>query len=55
MFLPPSLRLLLGVQLSFDFRMRNGYKSPHKSRELAEIARFILGGVRWLLRHENPF
>ena len=35
--------------------MRNGYKSPHKIRELAEIAINILGRVRRLLRHAvNP-
>jgi hypothetical protein len=49
------LRLLLGVELSFYFRVRNGYKLPHEIREFAEIARFILGGVSWLLRHTKPF
>jgi len=42
--------LLLGIELSFYFRVRNSYKLPHKISELAEIASFILGGVIWLLR-----
>ena len=45
------LRLLFGVEFSSNFRMRNGYKLPHKIREFAEIACFILGGLSWLLRH----
>lgn len=50
----PLLRLLLGVQFRLDLRMGNGNQTPHKIRELAEVARNILGGmarVSWLLAH----
>jgi hypothetical protein len=56
-FPPLSLRLLLGVQFSFDLRMGNGNQTLHKTFELPKIALNILGrmsGARWLLRHVNP-
>jgi hypothetical protein len=52
----PRLCSFLSVQLGLDLRMRNGQKTFHKIRELAEIALNILGGVgraSWLLRHEG--
>jgi len=38
------LRLFLGVEFSFYFRMRDSNKSPHKIRELAKVTRVIPGG-----------
>ena len=53
----PLLRLLLGVQFSLDFPMRDGNQTPHKTREFTKIAFNILrrnDGASWLLRHVDP-
>ena len=50
----PRLRLFLGVQLSFYLAMRDGYETPHKIREPAEIACRILRGTLRVIRHSVP-
>jgi hypothetical protein len=52
MFRPPFPRLLLGIQFPLDLGMRNLNESPHKIRELAEVAFDIRsGGANSLTRH----
>jgi hypothetical protein len=56
--LPLSLRLLLGVDLSFYFRVRHCYEALHKIRKFAEFTRIILGGrvwASWLWWHVETF
>jgi len=49
----PCLRPLFGVEFRLDLRMGNGNKTPHKTRELAEITCGILRGTLRVIRHDD--
>src|ERR1022692_3003097 len=50
----PRLRPILGVEFRLDFRVRNRKESPHKIREMAKVACWILRGTLWVTRHSDP-